>query len=409
MKNNKGYYILLGVLGLLLIIYMVAQGVANRNAKKSLDQGDSFSRHDKIMYGSFAVYDLLGDIFPQSSIAEIKTTASDQAFDFLLDGGDSVVKVNYIFINNQLRDLNYSDVEDLLWLTERGNYVFLAARIFPDHLVDSLAFDIQSELFSNLDFMDLDSLLNELQKPEAVEQVQFDDYFAYFDETITEVLDTNQQGNPNLIKIAHGEGAFILSTVPNMFTNYHLLHTQHDQRISQAFSHLPPNNNVWWDEYYKARYLAEMQAAQSPLQYIFSQDSLTWAYWLIVLAVILYTVFETKRKQRIVPIIKPLPNSTLEFTETIGHLYHQSGDHKNIADKKIKILLTHIRHRYFLRTHLFTGDFMKSLAAKSGIDKHTILELCRMIDSVRRREIVTENELIELNAKIEEFYELSRR
>ena len=53
-------------------------------------------------------------------------------------------------------------------------------------------------------------------------------------------------------------------------------------------------------------------------------------------------IFNAKRRQRVVPIINPLPNTTLDFTKTIGNLYYQEGNHQNIVDKKIIYFLEKI-------------------------------------------------------------------
>ena len=46
-------------------------------------------------------------------------------------------------------------------------------------------------------------------------------------------------------------------------------------------------------------------------------------------------LFNSKRRQRIVPVIKPLRNTTVEFVQTIGNLYYQQGNTANVIDKKI--------------------------------------------------------------------------
>lgn len=50
-------------------------------------------------------------------------------------------------------------------------------------------------------------------------------------------------------------------------------------------------------------------------------------------ALTFYTVFESKRRQKFIPIIPPLHNSSLDFTETVGLLYFNKSDHSNLAEK----------------------------------------------------------------------------
>ena len=60
-----------------------------------------------------------------------------------------------------------------------------------------------------------------------------------------------------------------------------------------------------------------------------------------------------KRKQRIIPVITPLKNTSLEFVETIGRLYYQKGTRSGIAHKKIIFFLDFIRTRYNIATNVF--------------------------------------------------------
>ena len=64
---------------------------------------------------------------------------------------------------------------------------------------------------------------------------------------------------------------------------------------------------------------------------------LQYAFWLSLLLLLLYILFAGKRMQRIIPLVKPNENTTVTFTETIGRLYLQKKDNKNIANVLIKI------------------------------------------------------------------------
>ena len=75
-------------------------------------------------------------------------------------------------------------------------------------------------------------------------------------------------------------------------------------------------------------------------------------------------VFEMKRKQRIIPVINPLANTTLEFVGTIGDLYYQSAEHKNIAEKRIHFLMDQIRAKYWINTDKLDEIFIQTLSPK---------------------------------------------
>ncbi len=165
------------------------------------------------------------------------------------------------------------------------------------------------------------------------------------------------------MKVKIGKGNLYIHSVPNIFTNYNLLKAERDY-IFKCLSYLNIRD-VIWDEYYK-----EVNKYQStPIRYILSQPSLKWAYFTLIISLIFFVIFRGRRDQRVIPIIKPLSNTTLEFVETVGNLYFKQSNHKNIADKKITYFLDYIRIKYSLKTlNYLNDDLVKQLSEKSAIE-----------------------------------------
>ncbi|MEJ7677787.1 MAG: hypothetical protein WKG06_07955 [Segetibacter sp.] len=61
---------------------------------------------------------------------------------------------------------------------------------------------------------------------------------------------------------------------------------------------------------------------------------------------LLYVLFEMKRRQRIIPVITPLKNSTLDFVKTVASVYYNEKDNNGIADKKVNYFLEFVRSRF---------------------------------------------------------------
>ena len=91
-------------------------------------------------------------------------------------------------------------------------------------------------------------------------------------------------------------------------------------------------------------------------------------------------IFNAKRRQRVIPIIKPLPNTTVDFTKTIGNLYYQEGNHQNLIDKKIIYFLERVRNEYLIDTAVLDENFIKKLHAKTGKDIKDIEHLVYLIN-----------------------------
>jgi hypothetical protein len=214
-----------------------------------------------------------------------------------------------------------------------------------------------------------------------------------------------------LLRVRAGEGAFILSSTPLFYTNYFMVHPENQQFISYALSQLPPDSEIYWDEYYKVsrierrRRQGEEEEKPSLFAYLMEKEALRWALWVLGAALLLFAAFESKRRQRIIPVVRPLPNTTLDFTRTVGQLYFQHQDHKSLAEKKIRFLLDFIRSRYYLKTPVSAPEFVASLSGKSGLPREEIAELVYLIRRIQKQTVVTENELIDLELRANAIYQ----
>lgn len=375
--------------------------VVQLTAPPPISWEDSFTREDRIPFGGYILYELLPELFPAS---EVKI-ASVPAYNML---GDTLYSdASYIVINSSFAadDL---DAEELLTFAGDGNTVFIAATDISGPLADSLGV----ETYEGLGLFDDDTvginLVNpalHARSPYFYKKHLIRSYFNLFDTLRSTVLGTNTLGEVNFIRVPHGDGMFYLSTVPHAFTNYNLVDEQNAAYAFDALSYLPSGGAIIWDEYYKDG----RREIRTPLRYILSQEPLRWAYYLVMAGVLLFIIFMGRRRQRIIPEIKPLPNTTLEFAETVGQLYYQHGDHKNIAEKKITYFLEYVRSRFGVNTNERDGGFYHAIAARSGVDADAVKSTFGYIDSILERERIDEETLMALNRAIERFHGISRK
>jgi len=111
-----------------------------------------------------------------------------------------------------------------------------------------------------------------------------------------------------------------------------------------------------------------------------------------------------KRRQRIIPTIDPLKNTTVEFVNAVGQVYYEKRDNANIARKKIAYLLNYLREQYRLKTNALDTEFSETLAHKTGVDIAIAQQLVSQIAFMSGQARVSDKELIELNNLIEKFY-----
>jgi hypothetical protein len=140
----------------------------------------------------------------------------------------------------------------------------------------------------------------------------------------------------------------------------------------------------------------------------FSHPSLQWAYYISLFGICVFVLFEVKRRQRIIPVIEPLKNSTLDFVNVVGQVYYEKRNNTNIAHKKILYLFAYLRDEYQLKTNKLDNEFIEKLTAKLGIDAQFARSLVSFINYINVQQRITDHELIELNHLIEQLYTQTR-
>jgi|GEM_PF-192745 len=211
---------------------------------------------------------------------------------------------------------------------------------------------------------------------------------------------------PNFVKIPYGEGSFYFHSNPIVFTNYHLLDEDAVDYASHVFSHLP-EGDIYWDEKskdFRFNFPNRPRFSKSPLSYILSQQSLRWAWYLMLSLVALYILFRAKRKQRIIPIRTPNTNTSLEFIQTIGRLYHQQQDHRNLAEKMMYLFKDFVRRRYGIRLKEGNEKNLKALNIKSEVTVKNIDEIFTRYRRIYREDEISESHLTNFYRALEQFY-----
>ncbi|MGI4865722.1 MAG: DUF4350 domain-containing protein [Janthinobacterium lividum] len=213
-------------------------------------------------------------------------------------------------------------------------------------------------------------------------------------------LATNEQGQAVLIRLDYGRGHFYLCSVPLAFTNYYVLPPSSRRFALAALSYLPTGRPVWWDEYQKQGRTSE----QSVLRLVMAHDALRWAYYLLTITVILLVLVEARRRQRVIPTLKPLPNTTLLFTRTVASLYQKGSNHSRIAEKKVALFLDYLRTRFHEPApELASEEFRERLSQKTGLTRPRVDELVRLINHARTAPTVTDQQLLILSRAIRDF------
>jgi hypothetical protein len=394
--------IILGFLIAVLVGIIVTEIVRPR----PINWRPSYTSISKIPFGCFVLFNELPSLFPNSEIQSVEESIYD-----VLIKNDSSITSNYILINDNIY-LDEQETNQILEYVAKGNQVFIATTELRGKLADTLNIEILQEYTIKEDTVNVDFTHTDLNKNiYEFERGVNTAFFTSLDTLNTEILGhihfkdntfLNNEKNvkqvkPNFIKTSFGKGSFIINTLPIAFTNYYLL-SDKSSYSANSFSYLH-NNLLYWDDYKKSG----RKVISSPMRFVLNQPALKWSYYLVLCGLLLFVIFKAKREQRIIPVIKPLENSSVEFARTVGSLYHQSKDYTNLNSKKINYFLTYIRNRYYINTTVLNERLVTQLAAKAGKNIEETKSLIDFMLSLKNKPIHTEQDTLNLAQKINTF------
>jgi hypothetical protein len=391
MKKDVKYILYISLaFGLFVVVKLISP--------KQHNWSMTFAHEDKNPYGTFALRNALPDIFSGREISHSYKT--------LYEIKDSLALDNILIISGTF-NADKEDTRVLLQHLEQGGSAFISAQYFWGHFSDTLKVSTYDYFFQSgqiYDRRDTSYLKLANAALDTTQEFQYrrdniHNYFNRFDTTKTTVIARNDYNYPVTIRMQVGKGNLILNSTPLIFSNICLLSGNNHELVAKTLSYLP-HNDINWTEYY---HLGRMEVS-TPLRFVLSNEPLRWAYYISIISLLLFIAFEMKRKQRIIPIIKPLANTTLEFVSTIGNLYYQRSDHKNIAEKRISFFMEQLRSKYWLNATQLDDTFITMLSKKSGNNEEDMRSLVNLIKSTRSKHSLTEDELIEFNNKLENFY-----
>lgn len=388
MKDWKYFIYVLGAIALFIIVKLMAP--------RQFDWSVTYAHNDRNPYGTYVLHSLLPGIFENKPI--------HHSYQTLYELKDSLQADDNIFIITSDFRCGKEDTEALLRHVEQGGTAFISSEHYWGVFADTLQITVRY-LYSDIALKKDSAFLKFANHHLDTTRMFYYrgnnivNYFSRFDKSRTTVIARNRYNHPVSIRVQWGKGFMILNTTPMAFTNIYMLAKDNDDFVSAHLSYLPVAG-IQRTEFY---HLGRMEAG-TPLRFILSSEPLRWGYYITAITLLLFMIFESKRKQRIIPVIKPLPNTSLQFVTTIGNLYYQHGNHKDLAEKKINFLFDYIRTHYRLNTNRIDEPFITAVAAKSGFPIAEVQSLFNLIGFILSSTQISANQLMDLNQRTETFY-----
>ena len=408
LKRSWFLFLLFGLAVALLVT------LSGRNAERQYSWRDFYTAEERQPWGCKIFRDYADELF-DGEVTNVRSTITDQF------RKNDVPKGNYIIINSNFAP-TFSDVGYLCQYAEQGSSVFIAAQEFG-LLEDSLKFRAGGTNPDDFDFNTTDDVSPADQK--RIDTIRFANFlnpnlkkstdyifdreynqriFKFANDKNTTALGRDGYGNINFIRVKWGKGEFLLHTIPKAFTNYYMADSATSSYGFKAMSYLPVQQ-TFWDEHYKDG----LRESNDTRRFLMSEPALKLAYLVLVVTGALLLLFRGKRRQRAVPEVKPVINSTLAFVETIGTLYYREGNTQDIINKKASYFLESVRSRFYVQTTVFDEPFLQKVSGLSGVNYAQVMQLFGFIGQLRAMQGGGDTELRKLEQMIWDFNQNSKR
>lgn len=390
MKGSVKFGLIL--LGAVLLLI----GMIDVTSKKPIIWNRTFDAKDKNPFGAYVLREELKHIIDQRNV-DVKRPLYEY-----LDSTKGTA-MNLLFYTSYF-SLGEAAGNKLLDYVSRGGNAMIIAETIDYNLLDSLnvkvedfygykkGVDIKGDLRVKLTNdnnkihyakSDLSTVFSKLPKNATIlGGITYQDYLL-----------------PNFVEIQFGKGKLYLHLTPDLFGNYYLLNSASQYAYAaKALSYLNDRPIAWYD------FKANMDQYRTPLRVLLTNSGLRQAWYVLLVGLILLLVFKSKREQRAMAIVKPEPNLSKEFCETIATLYYENGTPGNMVDKKIDYFLHDLRNRFHIDTLALKEDgFCEELAERSGVslaDTQQLVELIVRMQGVQQHDL---NGLRKINEIIEDF------
>lgn len=367
-----------------------------------------YSYKDKEPMGSYIAYHYINSLFNYGVTDVINKPFSELRYEINYSNSLYIIVAKAALMSSE-------DVESMMSYVSNGNTLFISAEYIDKKLIDTLGADISFDFasFFGLNEYQLekkDTWLS-LAHISANNNKKYGFYFVPFDNKIissdpaaTQVLGYNEKRDTNFIAIDHGQGKFILHTAPAAFSNYFLLTGSNKEYLENAFSYFnAETSSVYWDNYYRLGRRAENDNF-SIAGFFKKHIQLYYAFLLVLALLLIFIAFGGKRRQRFVPEKIPNTNTTVSYTETIGRLYLQKKDNRNIALKMFTYFLEHVRMQYYLNTQNLNNEFVEALSRKSGVPETKVQYLLQLMDETNHADHISDLRLLELHNMVQEYF-----
>jgi hypothetical protein len=382
---------------------MILISCTNKNALPSFRE--SFSKNDRNPFGTYVAYKEVLHLFAGDSVTTEKKNFKEVWSDIIDTGA------LYIIISKHLY-LSVAERNAMLAYASSGNSLFISSEYIDPQLLDTVLhckIIHGDNYFEDIAAMHYTTVKLQNDPYDEADTMPYGYFFypavnQFSPSNSYNILGKNDKGQPDFICTNYGQGRIYFHCEPRVLGNYFLLQKNNYAYWEKLLRFIPQvPQNIYWDDFYNKRHYAVDGKSMSALSYMLQFPAMRRAFWLLLFLLLVFIFFSGKRRQRVINIIAPNKNTTVAFAETMGRLYLQQRDNRNIADKIITYFYEQIRNQYFLNTNHINDDFITTLSRKSDVPKEVVEKLFSEISIIQQTYKINDQQLLSLNQQIENF------
>lgn len=375
------------IYAVIFIVVMVILALFEVSKKETTDWRKNFDVDKKTPFGLYVFNEEVKGLF-NNNLKKI-----DQApYDYYSQGKKKLH--NILIIESEIDGQSWNKI---LNQVSEGSDAMLIVSEIPKEISDSIGY-----YDSRISFED-ENVLKLTDKKYQNDFIRLDKFpsgkgFTFIKphvEVLGKTVEKNNTDQANFIKAKFGRGNVYVHCEPLFLTNYYLLKPGNIKYVQDVFSYLNDKETIWFVE-------SNTKASGYFMRFILSKPALKYAWWLLWGGLLLFIFFNVRRKQRIVPVIEPLKNTSVDFVKSIGNLYLQEGDFHDMMAKKAQYFLNRVRMDLLIDTQYLDGEFAKKLHLKTGKPMEMIDEAITLIKkaqdpyaSVMKEDLAKMNKLLD--------------
>ena len=411
MKANRIFIVV--IIALMAVILLFEMNAPARFKWDDVSQ----SYKSKQPFGCYVMDSVLRASLPQGY--EVLGNNIEKYIDKKYKGG----KHTFLFTNNSFAIISLFEV-DLLELIKDGNNVILATDDYYNYndqvIEEGLGFTSHSAANSVYAY-------NNNLKKELIDSTKYHTFRWHTDgqftaasylvnsmflmgyleleppfRTLVTISSSDDYSSNNESIVAgirdYGKGKIVVMSMPLLFTNYGILDDDIRPLVMRLLSQCGDLPMVRYDPTFTDKVDNDNKESESPLRYLLDNRPLRWALYLALATLVAFVAFSARRRQRIIPVIKPPVNHMMDFVKRIGDIYFKRHDNVDLLNKKYVTFSNDLRVKAMIDIDNEDNldDELLSLSNRTGIPLNELQQQVRDVKNAVNAYRISDRQLQQL-------------